>query len=180
MVKEVASFRFDEMILKGIKNFAAFLGVSQAKLIEDSVEACVRMQQVAARSHNAVWDELRSRYGDDARVRIKILNVDQPGTEEAQILIEGEERDDVLPALVLEPEAEKAHVFIDVKDWYPESVATVRIGPAVLITRPMLAAAHLPWPLAPNLVMEARLGDMNVPGVSPPVDVFHESEHVEA
>ena len=57
-----------------------------------------------------------------------------------------------------------AHVFLEITDWSPDDMATVKIGDEILLTRPITAAAHLPWPPNPSKRLMARLGDLLEPG----------------
>jgi hypothetical protein len=183
MVKEVASFRFDEDAIKLIDDLAAFLGVGKAKLVEDSIKAVASIQSVAARQHNATWEEVRRRYGGSAQVTIKVV-LDENGQEKGRILIDGKEPEDVTAEIVLEERVNgpgMTHVFIDVKNWPRAEYGTVRVGPTVFLTQPLLAAARLPYPVDPTIGLVATLDELvALPHVGELTRVGEAEEPVEA
>ena len=138
--------------------FAEFLGMDEEDLDAHALSAAIWMHRRASLSHNQIVEELARRYGKDAPVSIRLVSDTQ-----AKVLIDGEERDDVIAAFVCEGDT-VAHVFLDLVGWHPEDMATVRIGHDVLLTRPLAAFAQLPWPPDPSKTLVARLGDLLEPG----------------
>jgi hypothetical protein len=76
------------------------------------------------------------------------------------VLIDGIPPDDITSALVIEEQTGSASVFMDLVDFDRPGVGTVRLGPHVLVTRPMMRTARLPWPPDETLGLVARLGEM--------------------
>jgi hypothetical protein len=152
---QMAGFRFAESMMELLAGFAGFLGITKTRLVEDSLRMGASIHSLAASSHNQAIQELVRRYGPDAPVTITVT-----AEGDAVVLIDGIPPDDVTVATSVEEQAGKVHVFLDPAGWYPDGVGTVRLGPDVLITRPMLATARLPWPPDPTLGLVARLGDL--------------------
>jgi len=159
MAKTAAGWKLDERTIDVVKSFAAFLRITQVRLVDDAITAAARTHTVASKNHNAAWRELNRRCGPDALVTVRIVEgeVDRP---EAVVLVDGEERDDVCAHLVLEPERLYTHVFLEVVGYCGEEAGTVRIGHDVLLTRPLLAAAKLPWPVDSTMVLSGLLGEL--------------------
>jgi hypothetical protein len=135
------------------QGYAEFLGISEEQLMEDGAYAAMIIHRRATISHNQIWAELVRRYGKDAPISIRL------DEQEAHVLIDGEKRRDVLGAVVTE-KGGRAHVFLDVVGFHPEDMATVKIGDTIVLTRPAVPAAHLPWPPDPAKRLVARLGEL--------------------
>ncbi len=148
-------FRLAHTFLDLMDGLAGFLGVTRTRLLEDSVKAVATTYNVGARAHNASVEELIRRYGEDAPITIKLSD-----DGEAQVLLDGLPPDDVVCQLAIEESAGVAHVFLDVVGWFSDELGTVRLGDHVLVVRPLLATARLPWPPDPTLGLVARLGDL--------------------
>jgi hypothetical protein len=156
---QIAGFRFAEPMMQLLTSFADFLGITKTRLVEDSLRMGANVHSLAAHSHNQAMQELVRRYGPDAPITITVIPGDQ-GDGKAVVLIDGLPPDDVITAISIEHKAGRAHVFLDLVGWYPGALGTVALGPDVLITRPMMATAKLPWPPDPTLGLVARLGDL--------------------
>lgn len=151
----IVGYRFDEEMRDLIERFATFLGISRTKLQEDALRAAVLTHSVASTSHNEEMRELVSRYGPDAPITVRL---DEDGV--AQVLIDGDVPDDVRGHIAVEEAAGLAHVFLEVLGWHPGECGTVRLGPVVLLARPMIATCRLPWPADPTVGLVARLGEL--------------------
>jgi hypothetical protein len=183
MVRKPVSYSLDEKAVALIDDFAKFLGISRTRLVEDSVRTVAFIHSLAARQHNATWEEVRRRYRGSAQVTIKVV-LDENGKERGRILIDGKEPEDVSAEIVLEERADGSgltHVFIDVKDWDRAEFGTVRVGPTVMLTQPLLAHARLPYPVDPTIGLVATLDELvALPHVGELTRVGEVEEPVEA
>jgi len=159
MAKTAAGWRLDDRTIDLVRSFAAHLRVTQVQLVDNAITAAARTHAVATKNHNAAWRELNRRCGPDALVTVRIVE-GEDDRPEAVVLVDGEERDDVRAHLVQEPERLYSHVFIEVVGYCGEEAGTVRIGHDILLTRPLLAAAKLPWPVDSSMVLSGRLGEL--------------------
>ena len=164
MAKQVASFRLDEEVLEGADQFAAFLNVPRASLVEDALRQAVIIYNSAAVNRNSMWEELHRRYGSDAELVVWVTGAED-GHGEAHVRIDGKQPEDVTAQLSVETEAAIAHIFLDVEGWSFERFGSTRIGPTVMLTMPLLSAAQVPWPPKQDqpLAVKTRLGDIVKP-----------------
>jgi len=159
MAKVQAGWKLDERTIDLVRSFSAFLRVTQVRLVCDAVTAVARMHHVASGNHNSVLRELHRRYGPAATIKLRIVEA-ADGEPEGQVLIDGEQREDVRVHLVLEPERFFTHTFLEVRGHEDDGVGTVRVGHDVLLTRPLLAAGRLPWPVDPATSIVGRLDEL--------------------
>jgi len=142
-----------------VVDFSKFLGITRTRLVEDSLVMAATVHNLAAHAHNEMIGELVRRYGADAPITITVGPGPDGGGEET-VLIDGIPPDDITSALVIEEQTGSASVFMDLVDFDRPGVGTVRLGPHVLVTRPMMRTARLPWPPDETLGLVARLGEM--------------------
>lgn len=153
------AFRFTEPMLELIDGFVNRLGLNRTRMVEESVVAAVEVYNASTAAVRSALGELAERYGADAPITIR-LGEDDDGNTQAIVLIDGMEAEDVTVALSVSEETGHAHVFLDVDDWYPDRLCTVRFGDVVVITRPLRAVCTLPWPVDETLGLVARLGEL--------------------
>ncbi len=158
-MKISANWKLERHTIELIKAFSRVLGVTQVALLSDCVATGAKVHVGGVRNQSAQWTALLRRYSADTAIELGVV-VGPDGDPVARVLIDGEEREGVVGAVVVEEDRGHAHVFVSVVDFVNDEAAAVRIGRDVIWTRSLVAAARLPWPLDSSASVVRSLGEL--------------------